>query len=323
MLDEGTDAEGARNRDGGVRQGRRLRSEPRLHGARLRAQPAAKARSLLRDRWRRGAASANARARRISRFAREGRAPRRSRPSRGAVPATPLPAPAPRGRRARNAARRPRCRGRRAVGARRGSRHRRRYGARAPAPTAAQTAAAAPIWASLLDDDMPVLVVVGDYYIFGELDDARRRRAAGARLHGQLEQGARRHGHVRRRAAREVHGSRSHVPAARQRIRAARRAQGAIHVEQARARRDDVGAQRSGLENEPRRLRRLHQRARQARGLRVRVLRARRSATPTTSCATSRPARCTRARPACRRSIATIGTTASSRRFPVPAATSS
>ncbi len=43
--------------------------------------------------------------------------------------------------------------------------------ARAPAPTAAQTAAAAPIWASLLDDDMPVLVVVGDYYIFGELDE--------------------------------------------------------------------------------------------------------------------------------------------------------
>ena len=42
--------------------------------------------------------------------------------------------------------------------------------ARVPAPTAAQTAAAAPIWASLLDDDMPVLVVVGDYYIFGELD---------------------------------------------------------------------------------------------------------------------------------------------------------
>ncbi|HEY8519661.1 MAG TPA: hypothetical protein VIN61_06250 [Gammaproteobacteria bacterium] len=31
--------------------------------------------------------------------------------------------------------------------------------------------AASPIWAPLLDDDLPTLVVVGDYYIFGELDE--------------------------------------------------------------------------------------------------------------------------------------------------------
>jgi len=43
--------------------------------------------------------------------------------------------------------------------------------ARAPAPTAAQTVAASPVWKSLLDDDMPILVVVGDYYIFGEVDE--------------------------------------------------------------------------------------------------------------------------------------------------------
>lgn len=42
---------------------------------------------------------------------------------------------------------------------------------RAPAPTAAQTVAASPVWKSVLDDDMPILVVVGDYYIFGELDE--------------------------------------------------------------------------------------------------------------------------------------------------------
>lgn len=41
---------------------------------------------------------------------------------------------------------------------------------RQPAPTAAQTVAASSVWACLLDDDLPVLVVVGDYYIFGELD---------------------------------------------------------------------------------------------------------------------------------------------------------
>jgi hypothetical protein len=31
--------------------------------------------------------------------------------------------------------------------------------------------AATPLWSSILDDDIPVLVVVGDYYIFGELDE--------------------------------------------------------------------------------------------------------------------------------------------------------
>jgi hypothetical protein len=41
---------------------------------------------------------------------------------------------------------------------------------RAPPPTAAQTVAASPVWQSVLDDDMPILVVVGDYYIFGEVD---------------------------------------------------------------------------------------------------------------------------------------------------------
>lgn len=30
--------------------------------------------------------------------------------------------------------------------------------------------AATPVWASVLDDDLPILIVVGDYYIFGELD---------------------------------------------------------------------------------------------------------------------------------------------------------
>lgn len=41
---------------------------------------------------------------------------------------------------------------------------------REEAPTAAQIVAASPLWAPLLDDALPVLVVVGDYYIFGELD---------------------------------------------------------------------------------------------------------------------------------------------------------
>ena len=41
---------------------------------------------------------------------------------------------------------------------------------RAPVPTAAQQVAASPVWHSLFDDDLPTLVVVGDYYIFGEVD---------------------------------------------------------------------------------------------------------------------------------------------------------
>src|SRR5262245_3038520 len=42
---------------------------------------------------------------------------------------------------------------------------------RAPAASDAQLVAASPIWSGLLDDDMPILVVVGDYYIFGERDE--------------------------------------------------------------------------------------------------------------------------------------------------------
>jgi hypothetical protein len=42
---------------------------------------------------------------------------------------------------------------------------------RAPPPPAAASVAASPIWAPLLDDDKPILLVVGDYYIFGELDE--------------------------------------------------------------------------------------------------------------------------------------------------------
>jgi len=42
---------------------------------------------------------------------------------------------------------------------------------RVPAPSAAKTVAASPIWRELLNDDLPILLVVGDYYIFGELDD--------------------------------------------------------------------------------------------------------------------------------------------------------
>jgi hypothetical protein len=42
----------------------------------------------------------------------------------------------------------------------------------APAPDASPYAAIAesPIWQPLLDDDLPILVVVGDYFIFGEVD---------------------------------------------------------------------------------------------------------------------------------------------------------
>lgn len=34
-----------------------------------------------------------------------------------------------------------------------------------------EAAATMPVWDAVLDDDLPVLLVVGDYYIFGELDD--------------------------------------------------------------------------------------------------------------------------------------------------------
>jgi hypothetical protein len=42
---------------------------------------------------------------------------------------------------------------------------------RAPAAPAATTVARSSIWAGLLDDDLPILIVVGDYYIYGELDE--------------------------------------------------------------------------------------------------------------------------------------------------------
>ena len=51
-----------------VRQGRRLRSEPGLDGAGLRAQPSPEARALLRDRRPGRAAAAHARARRVPRL---------------------------------------------------------------------------------------------------------------------------------------------------------------------------------------------------------------------------------------------------------------
>jgi len=42
---------------------------------------------------------------------------------------------------------------------------------RAPAAPAATAVAHSPIWAGMLDDDLPILLVVGDYYIYGELDE--------------------------------------------------------------------------------------------------------------------------------------------------------
>lgn len=40
----------------------------------------------------------------------------------------------------------------------------------ATTPGSNDSIAASPLWRSLLDDDLPILVVVGDYFIFGELD---------------------------------------------------------------------------------------------------------------------------------------------------------
>jgi hypothetical protein len=40
-----------------------------------------------------------------------------------------------------------------------------------PAKPASVAVAKSPIWADMLDDDLPILVVVGDYYIYGELDE--------------------------------------------------------------------------------------------------------------------------------------------------------
>lgn len=44
-------------------------------------------------------------------------------------------------------------------------------GGDAPRSTPHALAAASPIWSQLLDDDIPTLIVVGDYYIFGEIDE--------------------------------------------------------------------------------------------------------------------------------------------------------
>ena len=41
----------------------------------------------------------------------------------------------------------------------------------APAAPAADRGRASPLWAGMLDDDLPILLVVGDYYIYGELDE--------------------------------------------------------------------------------------------------------------------------------------------------------
>ena len=40
-----------------------------------------------------------------------------------------------------------------------------------PPEPAAAAVARSPLWAGLLDDELPVLLVVGDYYIYGELDE--------------------------------------------------------------------------------------------------------------------------------------------------------
>lgn len=45
-----------------------------------------------------------------------------------------------------------------------------RFGAAAPARGVYESVAASPLWSPLLDDSLPILLVVGDYFIFGELD---------------------------------------------------------------------------------------------------------------------------------------------------------
>jgi hypothetical protein len=83
------------------------------------------------------------------------------------VPATVDAAPAPRPARSRRAALAAAAVALTALGAAVGF----GFGStRAPPPSLAQTVAESPIWQSILGDNMPVLVVVGDYYIFGELD---------------------------------------------------------------------------------------------------------------------------------------------------------
>ena len=62
--------------------------------------------------------------------------------------------------------------------------------ARAAVPR--RSVAASPIWAGMLDDDMPILVVVGDYYIFGELDEHGDIKRLVRDFTVELQQGARR-----------------------------------------------------------------------------------------------------------------------------------
>ncbi len=104
-----TGPERARDRDGRVRQGRRLRSEPGLDGPRLRAQPPPEARALLRDRRPSRAAASRARARGISRlvvasrlrgerrpgYATDRAAPCTGNPDRHGLPGAPGDAPGP------------------------------------------------------------------------------------------------------------------------------------------------------------------------------------------------------------------------------------
>jgi hypothetical protein len=40
-----------------------------------------------------------------------------------------------------------------------------------PTAPAAAAVASSPLWAGMLDDDLPILLVVGDYYIYGEIDE--------------------------------------------------------------------------------------------------------------------------------------------------------
>ncbi len=57
-----------------------------------------------------------------------------------------------------------------------------------------------PIWASLLQDDLPIVIVVGDYYIFGETDDSmnvtRMIREFAINSHRELEEYTQNHPEV-------------------------------------------------------------------------------------------------------------------------------
>ena len=68
------------------------------------------------------------------------------------------------------------------------------FGRFRPSPVEASLAQvrANPVWAPLLADDLPIVVVVGDYYIFGETDDSmnvtRMIREFGINSHRELEE---------------------------------------------------------------------------------------------------------------------------------------